>query len=58
MYHIPEPTREHSINIWLVYINHNLIDTIFCKNNCDKTTVRDNLIKQDGYPVEITIEKG
>lgn len=58
MYHVTEPTRAHSTNIWLVYVDHKYIDTVFCKDDCDQEMVRDNLINQDGYPANIDVKKG
>lgn len=45
-------------NAWDVYLNDELIDTVFYDENCDKDYVLRGLIEHDGYDPEIEIRLG
>lgn len=41
---------------WDVYLNDELIDTVFYDSNCDADYVRRGLIGHDGYDAGIRVE--
>ena len=42
---------------WNVYLNYELIDTVFYDDDCDQDYVRRGLIGHDGYDPNIVVSK-
>lgn len=43
---------------WNVLVGSNVIDTVYYDADCSADYVRDGLINHDGYPHNITVQKG